>query len=75
VQKPILDPALNRKIVDLFEREGAEAWHTDATAALLPDGATPAPTAAAKFRKETDILDVWFDSGTSWFAVCDPIPT
>ncbi len=27
-QKPILDPALNRKIVDLFEREGVEAWHT-----------------------------------------------
>src|ERR1017187_5776146 len=35
--QPILDPALNRKIVDLFDREGAEAWHTTPIEALLPD--------------------------------------
>ena len=34
--KPILDPALNRKIVDLFEREGVEAWHTTPIEDLLP---------------------------------------
>ena len=33
------------------------------------------PTAAGTaFRKETDILDVWFDSGTSWYAVCEVDP-
>ena len=69
--KPILDPGLNRKIVDLFEREGADAWHTTETAALLPSGATCAHCGGKEFRKETDILDVWFDSGTSWFAVCE----
>ena len=37
--QPIIDPALNRKIVDLFEREGIEAWHTTDVAALLPAGA------------------------------------
>ncbi len=69
--KPILDAALNRKIVDLFECEGAEAWHTTDVAALLPADAKCAHCGGTEFRKETDILDVWFDSGTSWFAVCE----
>jgi len=72
--QPILDPALNKKIVDLFEREGAEAWHTSDVAALLPAGAKCAHCGGTSFRKETDILDVWFDSGTSWFAVCEADP-
>ncbi len=37
--EPIIDAAQNRKIVDLFEREGAEAWHTTALESLLPAGA------------------------------------
>jgi isoleucyl-tRNA synthetase len=73
-QKPILDPALNRSIVDLVEREGVESWHTTATAAMLPAGATCAHCGGKEFRKETDILDVWFDSGTSWFAVAESDP-
>ncbi|HVA90934.1 MAG TPA: class I tRNA ligase family protein, partial [Chloroflexota bacterium] len=72
--RPIIDPALNRKIIDLFEREGAEAWHTTEVASLLPAGAACAHCGGTKFRKETDILDVWFDSGTSWFAVCESDP-
>ena len=72
--KPILDPALNRKIVDLFEREGVEAWHSTETAELLPAGAACAHCGGKEFRKETDILDVWFDSGTSWYAVCETDP-
>jgi isoleucyl-tRNA synthetase len=73
-QKPILDAALNRSIVDLFEREGVAAWHTTDTAALLPAGAACVHCGGKTFRKETDILDVWFDSGTSWFAVCESDP-
>ena len=72
--QPILDPALNRSIVDLFEREGVEAWHTTAGEALLPAQAACANCGGTTFRKETDILDVWFDSGTSWYAVCEPDP-
>jgi isoleucyl-tRNA synthetase len=72
--QPIMDAALNRRIVDLFEREGAEAWHTTDVAALLPADAKCEHCGHAKFRKETDILDVWFDSGTSWFAVCESDP-
>jgi isoleucyl-tRNA synthetase len=73
-QKPILDAALNRSIVDLFEREGVAAWHTMDTATLLPAGAACVHCGGKTFRKETDILDVWFDSGTSWFAVCESDP-
>jgi isoleucyl-tRNA synthetase len=73
-QKPIMDPALNRKIVDLFEREGIEAWDTTPTAELLAAGTACAHCGGTEFRKETDILDVWFDSGTSWFAVAESDP-
>jgi isoleucyl-tRNA synthetase len=69
--QPVMDAALNRRIVELFEREGAEAWHTTDVTALLPAGAKCAHCGGTEFRKETDILDVWFDSGTSWFAVCE----
>jgi isoleucyl-tRNA synthetase len=67
---PINDAALNRKIVTLFEEHGAEAWHTTAVSDLLPAG-TACACGHTEFRKETDILDVWFDSGTSWLAVCE----
>jgi isoleucyl-tRNA synthetase len=73
-QKPILDSALNRKIVKLFEEHGVEAWHTTETAALLPPNAACAHCGGKTFRKETDILDVWFDSGISWYAVCESDP-
>ncbi|MGB8845330.1 MAG: isoleucine--tRNA ligase, partial [Terracidiphilus sp.] len=71
---PIINADLNRKIVDLFEREGAEAWHTTALAALLPAGTKCRHCGGTAFRKETDILDVWFDSGVSWLAVCESDP-
>ncbi|MGD0096867.1 MAG: isoleucine--tRNA ligase [Terracidiphilus sp.] len=72
--KPVIDPALNRKIVELFEQEGMEVWHTEKAAALLPEGATCSHCGGTAFRKETDILDVWIDSGVSWFAVCESDP-
>ncbi len=72
--EPLLDPALNKKIVDLFDREGAEAWHTTPIESLLPAGAKCAKCGSASFRKEFDILDVWFDSGVSWLAVSESDP-
>ena len=71
---PLIDPALNRKVIDLFEHEGAEAWHTTPLEALLPAGAQCAQCKGTSFRKEMDILDVWFDSGVSWLAVCESDP-
>jgi isoleucyl-tRNA synthetase len=72
--RPIIDGSLNQKIVDLFEREGAEAWHTAPVESLLPADAKCAQCGGKTFRKETDILDVWFDSGVSWLAVCESDP-
>jgi isoleucyl-tRNA synthetase len=72
--RPIIDTELNKKIVELFEKEGAEAWHTTDVEKLLPEGARCKHCGGATFRKETDILDVWFDSGVSWFAVCESDP-
>jgi len=72
--QPIIDAPLDRKIIGLFEREGADAWHTTPIAELLPAGTKCSHCAGTTFRKETDILDVWFDSGTSWFAVCESDP-
>jgi len=72
--QPILDPALNSRIVKLFEDHGVDAWHTTDLADLLPANPVCAQCGGTAFRKETDILDVWFDSGTSWFAVCESDP-
>jgi isoleucyl-tRNA synthetase len=68
--KHIIDKELNRKIVKLLEDHGAEAWHTTPTENLISEN-TKCSCGYTFFRKETDILDVWFDSGTSWFAVCE----
>ena len=72
--RPIIDHDLNRKVIDLFEREGAEAWHSDAADALRPAATACSHCGGKQFRKETDILDVWFDSGVSWYAVCESDP-
>jgi len=73
--QPLIDPVLNHKVVELFEREGMEAWHSVPVEELLgPAHMQCAHCGGRAFRKETDILDVWFDSGMSWLAVCESDP-
>jgi isoleucyl-tRNA synthetase len=72
--RPIISPELNRAVVFLIEREGIEAWRTPAADALLHEGSVCVHCGGAKFRKETDILDVWLDAGVSWLAVCESDP-
>jgi len=62
--KAVLDP-----IVDRFRRETADVWYSSTAAELLPAGHKCSKCGAGEFRKETDILDVWFDSGSSHLAV------
>jgi isoleucyl-tRNA synthetase len=63
---------LDKRVVDhvaaIFEREGADAWYAREAADLVPPGTACAKCGAAEFRKEFDILDVWFDSGSSHLA-------
>ena len=57
-----------RHVVRWFEREGADAWYQHAAEELLPPG-TRCKCGGSRWRKEADILDVWFDSGSSHLAV------
>ncbi|HUJ40142.1 MAG TPA: isoleucine--tRNA ligase [Candidatus Acidoferrales bacterium] len=57
-----------RHVIPFFEKEGADAWYAHPPEELLPPG-TACSCGAASWRKESDILDVWFDSGSSHFAV------
>jgi isoleucyl-tRNA synthetase len=65
----LLTPALVEKAAGLFDTYGADAWYERPIEELLPDGLVCASCGAASFERERDILDVWFDSGSSHEAV------
>ncbi|MCA1817518.1 MAG: isoleucine--tRNA ligase, partial [Acidobacteria bacterium] len=65
----IADPAIIRRVADFFERESADAWYKRDAKELLPEGFKCPSCKGDEFTKETDILDVWFDSGSSWVSV------
>ena len=69
--KRLQDFGALRQVVRWFEREGADAWYTHSAEELLPKGIV-CPCGSEKWHKESDILDVWFDSGSSHLAVLDP---
>ena len=72
----LLDEALIEHVAGILATgAGADEWYARDAAELLPAGhALPASAAGADFRKETDILDVWFDSGCSHAAVLETRP-
>ena len=67
--KPLNDHALNRKVVELFARAGADAWFTPEAATILAAGTKCPHCGSTKFEKETDIFDVWLESGASYLAL------
>ena len=66
--KRLEDYAALWSVLKWFEREGADAWYTHPAEELLPPG-TKCGCGAGVWRKENDILDVWFDAGSSHLAV------
>jgi isoleucyl-tRNA synthetase len=68
-QAQLLSAATVRHFRDLFRAKGADAWFTLPVEELLPPGATCPQCGGTSFRKEGDILDVWFESGSSHRAV------
>jgi isoleucyl-tRNA synthetase len=64
-----LTPAIARHVASVFEKESADAWYDKPAAELLPPGFACPSCGGADFEKERDILDVWFDSGSSHAAV------
>jgi isoleucyl-tRNA synthetase len=67
--KPLNDHAINRKVVELFARSGADAWFTSESDTIVPHGTKCPHCGGAKFEKETDIFDVWLESGASYLAL------
>lgn len=66
--KPQQDHRLFEFIKQRAMNEGSDFWFTDPVEKLMPEG-YHCPCGCHEFRKETDILDVWLDSGVSWAAV------
>jgi isoleucyl-tRNA synthetase len=72
--KPLNDAAINRSVVELFRRSGADAWFTSEPDSILPANAKCPHCSGTKFDKETDIFDVWLESGASYLALVDDEP-
>lgn len=73
--EPLNNEDINASVVKLFDVEGADAWYTRTPEEMLPAGtACKNCDTVMQFRKEMDILDVWFESGASWHAVLDVEP-
>ena len=68
---PTIDETVFDHIRRIFLKEGSDAWYVREPDELLPPGYSCSGCGATTFIKETDILDVWFDSGVSHLAVCD----
>ena len=69
----LLTPEAVEAVRVVVAEKGSDAWFTMPPAELLPRG-TQCPCGGTKFRKETDILDVWFDSGSTHAAVLETRP-
>ena len=68
-QAPLTDKKVLDQIVALFREHTADIWYEKSAAELLGDGVRCGKCGGQAFRKESDILDVWFDSGSSHLAV------
>ena len=64
-KEPILDSTLIKHVAKIFLKEGSNAWFIKDAKALLPKGYTHKDSPNGIFTKETDTMDVWFDSGSS----------
>jgi len=73
--KPLNDKAVNQKVVELFRKSGADAWFTPESDTILPPGTKCPHCGGTKFEKETDIFDVWLESGASYLALIDDEPS
>jgi len=73
--KPLNDKAINRKVVELFAKSGADSWFTPESDTILSAGTKCPHCNGTKFEKETDIFDVWLESGASYPALIDDEPS
>ncbi len=68
-REPLTDRRILDGVVDLFAEHTADVWYARSAAEMMPAGTRCAKCGGQTFTKESDILDVWFDSGSSHLAV------
>ena len=69
--EPVANPEIVNHVADIFAKETADAWYNREARDLLPENYHCSKCGGVNFTKETDILDVWFDSGSSCVAVLE----
>ena len=67
--EPIIDKDAMNAVADLFEKEGSDSWYKYEADQIVPAGTKCPKCGGTHFSKEKDIMDVWFDSGSSYAAV------
>ena len=72
--KELINEDTIKAVADLFALEGSDAWFAREAAEILPEGTICPACGKKEFRKETDIMDVWFDSGSTHAAVLETHP-
>ncbi|MDN4523495.1 isoleucine--tRNA ligase [Fictibacillus fluitans] len=69
--EPIMTEETINHVVGLFREHGSNVWFERDATDLLPEGFTSPHSPNGRFTKETDIMDVWFDSGSSHWSVLE----
>lgn len=70
----LVNDATINAVAELFAKEGSDAWWAHEASEILPTGTVCPKCGHDHFRKESDIMDVWFDSGSSHEAVARQRP-
>ena len=65
---PVMDKDVFAHVEELFRQYGSNVWYEKSAKELLPEGYKNEHSPSGEFTKENDIMDVWFDSGSSWAA-------
>ncbi len=73
-RQTIIDDETINNIQKLFRKYGSDVWYLRKAEELLPEGYTCSKCGGNYFEKEKDIMDVWFDSGSSHLAVLEDRP-
>ncbi len=71
-REPLTERSILQDVVRLFAEYTADVWYERSAAELIPSGTKCHKCGKGEFSKENDILDVWFDSGSSHLAVLTP---
>ena len=69
--EPVLDPTAIEAVAKLVEEKGSDAWYDVPAEEILPKGYEHPVTGETEFRKEVDVFDVWFDSGSTSLCVLE----